>query len=175
MRSFTIRLSCVLGVCVGALAAATLADGQQATSKFARTPVPPAKKSKAEPAVKKSRAEPPARGSIHRIEMYSGTRRSVRYLPMGSVSDADRAAARELQRAENEESYLFDLERVKQQYVSDERLAEQDRAAVQKDLYGKSITTEQDASRINRQGYMNGYGMYGGYGGYGMYGGGFGG
>jgi len=91
MRSFSIRLGCVLGVWMGVLAASTLADGQQNTSKYAPcsrvgffATAPPAKKSTIAPPAKKSTIAPPARGAIHRIELYSGTRRSVRYLPSGT-------------------------------------------------------------------------------------------
>lgn len=165
------KLGRVAGILLGVLAA-TMVQAQQTKSNYAPAQKPPSR----------SLADRPERpGSVHRIETYSGTRRSVLYLPSGEVSSADRAAARELQRAENEESYLFDLERLKQQYVSDERLSEQDRRAVQKELYGKSITTEQDNSRRSMGGYggSRGFGMYGGYGmggyggmgGFGLYGG----
>lgn len=168
MRCIPIRLGRALGVCIGILAAAALAYGQQTTSKYARATAPPAKKTVA--------VESPARGSIHRIELYSGTRRSVRYLISGEVSDRDRAAARELQQAENEANYLYDLERVKQQYVSDERLLEQQRRAVQQQLYGTSVRTERDLTQGGRQFYNGGYGLggmggYGGFPGYGLFGG----
>lgn len=170
MFSLGVKLGRSLGILLGVLTAVA-AQAQQTTSNYARVPVPPAKK-----AVSQSDRQ----GAIHRIELYSGTRRSVLYMPSGDVSISDRATARELQHAENEESYLYDLEQVKQQYVSDERLAEQQRHAVQQELYGKSITTEGDSTRTGTQNYNNGYGgygMYGGYGlngGFGMYGGGYG-
>jgi hypothetical protein len=163
MRSFSVRLAGTLGVVMGVLAAG-LACAQQTTSNYARATAPPAKKA-ARPS-----AEPRENGSIHRIETYSGTRRSVVYLPEGEVSPADRAAAREMQHAENESSYLHDLERVKQQYVSDERILQQQRRAVQQQTYGRSTTSEQDTSNLGGVRYLGGYGLYGGYGGYGLYG-----
>lgn len=141
---------------------ATTAQAQQTRSNYAHAQAP---------AAKKIPTDPQSQGAVHRIETYSGTRRSVRYLPAGNVSSSDRAGARELQHAENEASYLYDLERLKQQYVSDERVMEQDRLAVQRQLYGTNITSESDASQTNRGVYNNNYSsFYPGYPGYGWYG-----
>jgi hypothetical protein len=165
MRSFSVKLSRGLGVLL-AFAAATMAWGQQITvSQYALPKAPPARKAADEPASK---------GAIHRIEMLSGPNRSVRYMFSGDVPSHEREAAMDMQRSENELMYIQDLERLKQQYVNGERVMEPQRRDVQRQLYGRSITTERDLSNYNRGGY-NGYGGYGLYGGgFGLYGGGLG-
>jgi len=149
MQSLAASPRRVVGILLGILAVAPAQAQQTNRSNYARAQEPPAR----------SIADQPEKpGAIHRIELYSGTRRSVRYLPSGNVSSSDRAAARELQRAENEDSYLLDLEKLKQQYVVDERILEQHRRAVQQQLYGKSIESERDSSNLGSQRYMGGYG-----------------
>jgi hypothetical protein len=109
-------------------------------------------------------------GSVDRIELYSGPSHTTRYVVSGDVSASERAAAREMEQAENEEIYVASLERLKQQYVSGERVMEAHRRGVQRDLYGKSITSGWDSSYSG--GLSGGYGWGGDYlGGYGGYGG----
>jgi hypothetical protein len=164
MRFSLVNLSRALGILLGVVAA-TMAHGQQITvAKYALPKGPPPRR----PA-----EQIKASGAIHRIELLSGPNRSVQYTFSGEVPTQEREAAVELQRAENELMYVQDLERLKQQYINGERAMEPVRRGVQRDLYGRSITTTGDISNYGgRYGNGYGYGLYGG--GYGLYGGGLG-
>jgi hypothetical protein len=147
----------VLGILV-----TSLANGQQPQPEK----VPPAKTTEA-----------PA-GSVHRMVILQGPNRSVHYLTSGTISTRDRLAAFDLERAENDLTYVHDLQRLKQQYVNSERILEPQRRYVQEQLYGTQITY--GGSNLYYGNY--GYGgrryypyAYGSYGYLGGFGGGFGG
>jgi hypothetical protein len=163
-------LSLVLG-----LVAATMAHGQQSAA-------PAARQDKAPPA---KAANAPA-GSVHRIVIQEGGNRRVSYILSNDLSTADRRAASDLERAENELTYLHDLQRLKQQYVQSERSLEPQRRIVQRQLYGRRI--HYGSANVNAVNYGGGYGYgypgvtgynvsypywhagYAGFGGYGGYG-----
>jgi len=115
-----------------------MAHGQQIV------PAPPAKTPPA-----KTAATPAA---VHKLVIYEGPNRSVHYITTGNLSTSDRLTAYELQRAENDLSYLNDLQSLKQQYVNSERILEPQRRYVQEQLYG---------TQIRYGGYSAGYGSYG--------------
>jgi len=157
MHAFPVNLSRGLGVLLGALAT-TMAQGQPITV------VKPAQ-AKTRP-VQTTSDEHRSSGAVHRIELYSGPHHSIAYMPSDNVSNNDRVTAREMERAENEQIYVRDLERLKQQYVNSERVSEPQRRAVQKDLYGKSITTNESAADYSSRRFNTGYGGIGSYPGY---------
>jgi hypothetical protein len=189
MFQHSLRFSGVLGVLLGVLMAASLAPTQQSDTSPAKKQPPPAAAGKqstttsnyarsSEPTPPRINARgTPARGKVHRIEEYRGSSLRVRYFLTGDVSAQERATARELERAENEKNYLDDLGNLKQQYVNDERIMEPFRRGVQQQLYGTSVTSEGDSTRLGGAGYGSsyggfpGYGLYGGFPGYGLYGG----
>jgi len=161
MRFLPIHLSRALGV-VLAIVAPTIGYGQQITvSRYAQAKGPPAKR---------AAEEISPSGTVHRIELYSGPHHSVTYLPSGRVPTSDRMTAREMERAENEQIYVRELERLKQQYVNAERVSEPQRREVQKELYGQSTTSENSRTNMGGGNFNNGYGGYGGYMGYGGFG-----
>jgi len=162
MRFLPTNLSRALAFLL-AVVAPTITYGQQITvSRYAQAKGPPPKRATEE--IRPS-------GTVHRIELYSGPHHSVTYLPSGQVPTSDRMTAREMERAENEQIYVRELERLKQQYVNAERVSEPQRRAVQKELYGKSTTSENSRTNTGGGRYNNGYGGYGGYGGNMGYGG----
>lgn len=123
-------------------------------------------------------AEPNTPGSVHKMVIYQGSHRSVHYIVTGDLSASDRQAARELERAENEANYVYDLQCLKHQYVASERVLEPIRRAVQQQLYGISISTRNFNSNYGSYGYASpmfyGYTPVGfGWGGFGGYGGGY--
>ncbi len=108
-----------------------------------------------------SAAEPVVRpAGVHRMEIYTGTQRTVRYFP-GELSPGDNTSLRALERAENESTYVEDLRALRAQYASEERLFDAQRFRAQQQLYGMSITTS-GYSNLLAGGYASGYG--GGYG-----------
>lgn len=127
---------------------------------------------KAQPA---RNADTNAPASVHRMVINNGPMRSVHYIASGNISVSDRLAAYELERAENELIYLHDLQGLKQDYVSGERILQPVRLSVQEQLYGKSITSSSSNSMSGTYGTVSpmfyGYTMpfygWGGYGGYG--------
>jgi hypothetical protein len=150
MRFSLVNLSRALGILLGVIAA-TMAHGQQITvAKYALPKGPPPRR---------TAEDIKANGAIHRIEMFSGPNRSVQYLFSGEVPAQEREATVQLQRAENELMYVQDLERLKQQYVNSERYMEPIRRGVQRDLYGRSITTGQDLSNYGAGRYNSGFGF----------------
>jgi hypothetical protein len=84
---------------------------------------------------KSAAAEPPP-GSVHRMVIQDGPNRSVHYVASGNLSTSDRLAALNLERAENELTYVKDLQQLKHQYVRDERSLQPWRRYVQGYLYG---------------------------------------
>jgi hypothetical protein len=130
-----------------------------------------------------SQAQQP-RPAVHRIEIHQGVNHFVDYVPSGPVTLGDRAAARDLQRAENELTYVDNLQRLKHQYVNSELEMEPRRLYAQEELYGLSINVSNFTTGWNYPNWGGGYGYpyawngnrYGGfgYGGFG-YGGGLGG
>jgi hypothetical protein len=158
MRSVFVRVGRGLGVALGAVLA-TAALGQQIT-------VSPIARGKA-PAT-----DPNAPGSVHPVEIYQGPNRRVDYVTQGNLSPSDRMAVEELQRAENDLAYVNSLQRLKQQYVNDERTLQPQRRYVQELLYGSSITTTRAPEAVS--GGWGGWGGYGGFGAYGAYAGGYG-
>jgi hypothetical protein len=93
--------------------------------------------------------------AAHRMEIYEGPNRTVRYF---GGAPADRATLLGLERAENELQYVQDLEALKRQYVNSERILEPQRRYVQEQLYGTSIT-------FGSFNLLGGYGYGWGYGG----------
>jgi hypothetical protein len=80
------------------------------------------------------------RSGVHRMEIYNGPQSTVRYIGV-NLSPSESAALRALEWAENEATYLQDLQALKALYVSDELLSEPERRLVQQKLYGTSLTT----------------------------------
>ncbi len=153
MRSLPVHLGRGLGLLLGVVVTAT-AQGQ---------PIVVAHSARAKAPAAKDTADRTPPGSVHRIVVFEGANRSVHYVTSGALSTADRLAAFDLERAENELTYIHDLQRLKQQYVNSERIMEPQRRYVQEQLYGTQI----------RYGGSNT--SYGGYGGYGYGGNGYGG
>lgn len=139
-----------LGFGLGAMLAvvATTAHGQQIV-------VARAAQEKASPAKAAEKAPPPA--SVHKLTIFEGAHRRVSYITSGNLSTADVLTAYDLERAENELAYVRDLQRLKQQYVHDERILQPQRRYVQEQLYGTQISYGGSSS------YYGGYG-YGGRG-----------
>lgn len=81
----------------------------------------------------------PARPKVIRTEIFNGGTYTVRYTPTG-VSPGEAAEVKELERLENEVTYLRGLNDLKRQYVNAERLQEPQRRLVQQQLYGLDIT-----------------------------------
>jgi|GEM_PF-2080980 hypothetical protein len=84
-------------------------------------------------------AEPPT-GSVHRMVIQDGANRRVHYIASGNLSTSDRLAVSQLERAENEWTYVNDLQQLKHQYVRSERSLEPWRRYVQGYLYGARIS-----------------------------------
>jgi hypothetical protein len=76
-------------------------------------------------------------GGVHTLTIISGPNRSIHYFSK-SDSPSERAALRELERAENEANYADSLLALRQQYVTNERMMENRRNLVQMALYGLS-------------------------------------
>src|SRR5579875_378416 len=82
-------------------------------------------------------AEPPA-ASAHRIVIQQGGHRRVYYVT-SNLSPRDRLAVYELERTENELTYVQELQQLKHQYLQSERSLEPWRRYVQERLYGTQI------------------------------------
>src|SRR5262249_55295201 len=100
MRGVAIAL-CALG------ALATTASAQEAPKKDKR--------------VRPAQAASPS--DVHRMEIYNGADRVVRYYGQ-NVSPGEESAIRDLERAENEVIYARGLQALKQEYIANERLME---------------------------------------------------
>ncbi len=81
----------------------------------------------------------PSRPGVYQLEVYNGPTRTVRYFGR-DLSPSELTMLRELERVENESSYVNDLQALKRQYAADERLLENHRTQVQLDLYGREVT-----------------------------------
>jgi len=103
-----------LGILLGVLAL-TLAHGRQATA-----------------------ADPPP-GSVHRMVIQEGPNRSVHYISSGNLSTSDRLAAYDLERTENELTYLRNLQQLKHLYVRNELSLVPWRHYMQRQLYGRQV------------------------------------
>lgn len=144
MCSFPVLLGRGLGILLGVVVT-TMAHGQQ-------NKVAPERPEK---------APPPA--GVHRMVIQEGPNRRVHYITTGNISTSDRLAAYNLERFENDLTYLHDLQRLKQQYVNSERILEPQRRAVQQRWYGVREQTGDYAAAAYSPG---GYGYVGGYYGY---------
>jgi len=121
--------------------------------------------------------DPGPGGDAHRMEIQNGSVRTVHYFTP-NASPSERLALRELERAENESSYLDDLQMLRQQYVSGEKLLEARRNLVQTAMYGSSSQSTSNSYFVGGYGGVGAYpysGWYGGaygagYGGFGGYG-----
>jgi hypothetical protein len=100
------------------------------------------------------------RAGVHRMEIYNGASRTVRYFGR-NLSAGDLGSLRDLERLENELSYIEDLQALKTMYISNERVLEMHRRFVQQELYGVDISTT-DYEGL-------GYGRWGGLGYYSAY------
>jgi hypothetical protein len=107
------------------------------------------------------------RGRVTRMDIFDGSRQTVRYFG-DNVSPGESSTLRDVERLENELSYLNNLQTLKDQYVVSERLLEAYRRQVQLQLYGRDVT---------RSSYGTNYAVFGnggfGYPSFGLYGGGF--
>lgn len=94
-------------------------------------------------------------GTVHRLEIFNGLNRTVRYHG-DNVSPGDALTLREMERLENETDYVQNLTALRQQYVVGERLSETNRRYVQRLLYGLDVTS-------NRYADLSGGYAYAGY------------
>lgn len=101
------------------------------------------------------------RGNVTKMEIYEGGRVTVRYFGK-NLSPGEAVTVRELERLENEQSYLRDLQVLKTQYAASERLLEPIRREVQMQLYGTS-TTRSASGTSYVSSYGNGAAGYYGY------------
>jgi hypothetical protein len=111
-------------------------------------------------------ADPPP-GSVHRMVIQQGVNRSVHYITSGNLSTGDRQAALDLERTENELTYLGNLQQLKHQYVKSELSLEPWRRYQQGLLYGRQVYS--GGSNATYANYMAN-GMYGVPGAFGYYG-----
>jgi len=123
-------------------------------------------------------AQQARRGRVHRMEINNGATQTVRYFST-RVSPGEGAALRDLERTENELLYVRGLQELKQQYVNDELVRENQRIFAQQQLTG-ALVTASSMGGYGTMGYLGtgygfpyrdwggstyGYGL-GGYGGY---------
>jgi hypothetical protein len=90
-------------------------------------------------------ADPPP-ASVHRMVIQEGVNRSVHYIASGKLSISDRLAAFDLERTENELTYLRNLQQLKHQYVKSELSLEPWRRYIQGQLYGRQVHSGSYAS-----------------------------
>jgi hypothetical protein len=109
--------------------------------------------------------------NVHQMEIFNGPYRTTHYIYRGD-SPSEAATLRDLERSENEVAIADELQRLRLQYVRNERDFEQRRHDVQKLLYG--YNSDYTASLYTTTGFSGGYGYpyWGGYwpNGYGYYG-----
>ncbi len=144
MYTLPVSLCRDLGILLGVLAL-TLAHGRQAAA-----------------------ADPPP-GSVHRMVIQEGPNRSVHYIASGNLSTSDRLAAYDLERTENELTYLRNLQQLKHLYVRNELSLVPWRHYMQRQLYGRRVTSGgYNATGVN---YSSNdiYGVPGAFGYYGSY------
>jgi hypothetical protein len=105
----------------------------------------------------------------HRMEIYDGPTRTVAYFPTKKdASPGERQMYRDLERAENEESYVANLQALRRQYLAGERMLETRRQLEQQQLYGWNFDKSYSAGYLGTSYAPYGYPYYG----YGSYGGG---
>jgi hypothetical protein len=83
-------------------------------------------------------ADPPP-GSVHRMVIQEGPNRSVHYITSGNLSTSDRLAAYDLERTENDLTYLRNLQQLKHLYVRNELSLAPWRHYLQRQLYGRQV------------------------------------
>jgi hypothetical protein len=106
------------------------------------------------------------RGRVQRMEIFDGTRQTVRYFS-DNVSPGESSTLRDVERLENEMAYLNNLQALKGQYVTSERLLETHRRQVQRELYGLEKSRSSYGTTYvatGGYGYPSFGGLYGGYG-----------
>jgi hypothetical protein len=155
MRTFLVNGSRGLAILLGAAAAsACFADPAQKPDP-AKPAVLGAPKERERPAVTESEG-------VHRMEIFEGPNRTVRYFGSG-VSSSERTTLNELERAENEMDYLNKLLTLRRLYVNNELTLQPQRLYVQEQLYGTQISYGR-ADWMGGFGYApGGYGMGGAY------------
>jgi hypothetical protein len=139
MSSFPVLLSRGVGILLGVVVT-TMAHGQQNNAPAEKAPPP---------------------GSVHRMVIRQGPNVRVYYITTGNLSTSDRQAADNLERAENELAYAREVQALKRQYVSSERILEPRRRAVQQELYGTRISSSSYSATAARYGSGLGGGYYG--------------
>jgi hypothetical protein len=72
----------------------------------------------------------------HVMEIFDGPSRTVHYIFPANASPGERQMYRDLERAENEQSYVANLQALRRQYVTGERMLEARRQIEQQQLYG---------------------------------------
>jgi hypothetical protein len=100
-----------------------------------------------------------ARRGVHRLEVNNGPTQMVRYYSTG-LTPGETTTVREMEQLENELTYARDIQALKQQYASDERMLESHRTEVQRVLYGLDVTRSTYAAGYFGDGY--GYGNFAG-------------
>src|SRR5260370_19233253 len=80
-------------------------------------------------------AAPPNTG-VHTMEIFDGPTRTVHFFTSSKSSPSERQMYRDLERAENEASYVANLQALRLQYVTGERMLEARRQVEQQQLYG---------------------------------------
>ncbi len=96
------------------------------------------------------------RAKVTQMEILNGTQRTVRYFG-DNISPGEASTLREVERLENERSYLNNLQALKDQYVVSERLLETNRRLVQLQQYG----VESTRTSYGTVSAMSGFGGYG--------------
>jgi hypothetical protein len=78
------------------------------------------------------------RPDVHRMEINSGGNQKVRYFGR-NISPGESSALRDLERSENELSFVRTLQDLKREYVANEQQTEAIRAQAQQELYGRYL------------------------------------
>lgn len=97
-------------------------------------------------------------GTVHQMQILDGSRQSIRYFSR-NLSPSESSTLRELERLENESSYVQDLQELKRQLVISERQLETHRRLVQMLYYGVETsrnrydTVYAGAPSVGRTGY----------------------
>jgi hypothetical protein len=77
---------------------------------------------------------------VHRMEINNGTMQTVRYFPV-RLSPGEGAALRDLERSENELTFVRSIQDLKRQYIADENVRENQRALAQQLAYGNFVAS----------------------------------
>ena len=77
---------------------------------------------------------------VHRMEINNGTMQTVRYFPV-RLSPGEGAALRDLERSENELTFVRSMQELKRQYIADENVRENQRALAQQQAYGNFVAS----------------------------------